>query len=166
MTRPTWGRAPGAGSMIWQWPPAYSREKKVHPGTRLVVVPASKGVYLESMARGDVETLVRAGAVMATPGCAACLGTHLGLLARDEVCISSTNRNFSRPDGAYRRQDLPRFTGFGGRRRPGRPNSEPGRLSDRNRNRGYHGQCTDRACFCLRRQSGYRPDLSGPVSWN
>lgn len=68
--------------------------RRVHAGTRLVVVPASKSVYLESMERGDVQTLVRAGAVMATPGCAACLGTHLGILARDEVCISSTNRNF------------------------------------------------------------------------
>ena len=68
--------------------------KKVHPDTRLVVVPASKGVYLESMQRGDVQKLVKAGAVMATPGCAACLGTHLGILAPDEVCISSTNRNF------------------------------------------------------------------------
>jgi len=68
--------------------------KKVHPRTRLVVVPASKNVYLESMAQGYIDILVRAGAAVVTPGCAACLGTHAGILASGEVCISSANRNF------------------------------------------------------------------------
>ncbi len=68
--------------------------KKVHPRTRLVVAPASKNVYLESLEKGHVHTLVKAGAVFVTPGCAACLGTHLGVLAAGEVCIASTNRNF------------------------------------------------------------------------
>lgn len=68
--------------------------KKVHSRTRFVVVPASKNVYLESLERGYIDTLVRAGATIVTPGCAACLGTHAGILASGEVCISSTNRNF------------------------------------------------------------------------
>jgi homoaconitate hydratase family protein len=68
--------------------------KKVSPNTRLIVVPASKQVYLDSLRQGDVEKLVEAGATFVTPGCAACLGTHEGILAAGEVCIASTNRNF------------------------------------------------------------------------
>lgn len=68
--------------------------KKVHPRTRFVAVPASKNVYLESLELGYIDTLVRAGATVVTPGCAACLGTHSGIIASGEVCISSTNRNF------------------------------------------------------------------------
>ena len=68
--------------------------KKVSPHTRLIVVPASKQVYLDALRQGDVEKLVEAGATFVTPGCAACLGTHEGILAAGEVCIASTNRNF------------------------------------------------------------------------
>ncbi|VBB09723.1 homoaconitase/3-isopropylmalate dehydratase large subunit [Lucifera butyrica] len=68
--------------------------KKIHPRTRLVVVPASKAVFLEAMAKGYIQTLVEAGATFVTPGCAACLGTHQGMLAAGETCITSTNRNF------------------------------------------------------------------------
>lgn len=68
--------------------------KKVHTRTRFVVVPASKNVFLESMEQGYIDILVRAGGTVVTPGCAACLGTHAGILASGEVCISSTNRNF------------------------------------------------------------------------
>ena len=68
--------------------------RKVNRKTRFVVVPASKQVYMDALERGDVQTLVQAGATFVTPGCAACLGTHEGILAAGEVCISSTNRNF------------------------------------------------------------------------
>ncbi|SMC23323.1 3-isopropylmalate/(R)-2-methylmalate dehydratase large subunit [Desulfacinum hydrothermale DSM 13146] len=68
--------------------------RKVHKNTRLVVVPASRDVFLEALERGDVATLVEAGATFVTPGCAACLGTHEGILAAGETCIASTNRNF------------------------------------------------------------------------
>ena len=68
--------------------------KRINPQTRFIVVPASKQVYLEALRRGDVETLVLAGATFMTPGCAACLGIHGGILAKGEVCIASTNRNF------------------------------------------------------------------------
>ncbi|MBC7358347.1 MAG: 3-isopropylmalate dehydratase large subunit [Desulfacinum sp.] len=68
--------------------------RKVHKDTRLVVVPASRDVYLEALQRGDVAALVEAGATFVAPGCAACLGTHEGILAAGEVCIASTNRNF------------------------------------------------------------------------
>ena len=68
--------------------------KKVHQGTRFLVVPASKAVLLEAMARGIMQTLVEAGATFVTPGCAACLGTHQGILAAGETCITASSRNF------------------------------------------------------------------------
>ena len=68
--------------------------KKINPRTRFIVVPASKGVLLEAMANGTMKTLVEAGATFVTPGCAACLGTHEGMLAPGEVCITASSRNF------------------------------------------------------------------------
>lgn len=68
--------------------------KKINPRTRFLVVPASKSVLLEAMAKGYMQTLVEAGATFVTPGCAACLGTHQGMLAAGETCITSSSRNF------------------------------------------------------------------------
>jgi homoaconitate hydratase family protein len=68
--------------------------RRIHPRTRLVIVPASKGVFLEAMAKGYIQTLVEAGATFVTPGCAACLGTHQGVLAPGEICITASSRNF------------------------------------------------------------------------
>ena len=68
--------------------------KKINPRTRFTVVPASQEVFLDAMSKGYVQTLLQAGATFVTPGCAACLGTHQGMLAEGETCISSTNRNF------------------------------------------------------------------------
>lgn len=70
------------------------RGKKINKRTRLVVVPASKQVLLEAMANGDMQALIEAGATFVTPGCAACLGTHEGIIAAGETCISSSSRNF------------------------------------------------------------------------
>lgn len=68
--------------------------KRINPKTRFLVVPASKGVFLEAMAKGYIQTLVEAGATFVTPGCAACLGTHQGMLASGETCITASSRNF------------------------------------------------------------------------
>lgn len=68
--------------------------KKINPRTRMIVVPASRDVLLQAMAKGYMTTLINAGATFVTPGCASCLGTHQGMLAGGETCISSTNRNF------------------------------------------------------------------------
>jgi homoaconitate hydratase family protein len=68
--------------------------KQINPRTRLVVVPASRAVLLEAMAQGYLQTLIEAGATMVTPGCAACLGTHQGMLAAGETCITASSRNF------------------------------------------------------------------------
>ena len=68
--------------------------RKINPRTRMLVVPASKAVFLEAMAKGYVQALVEAGATFVTPGCAACLGTHQGMLASGERCITASSRNF------------------------------------------------------------------------
>lgn len=68
--------------------------KRVHPDTRLVIIPASTEVFQRAMELGYVQSLIKAGATFASPGCGPCLGTHAGLLADGEVCITATNRNF------------------------------------------------------------------------
>ncbi len=68
--------------------------RRVNPRTRFLVVPASKGVFLEAMDKGYIQALVEAGATFVTPGCAACLGTHQGMLASGETCITASSRNF------------------------------------------------------------------------
>jgi homoaconitate hydratase family protein len=68
--------------------------KKIHAGTRMILVPASRFILSECIEKGYIQTLLEAGATLTAPGCAACLGIHQGLLAEDEVCIASTNRNF------------------------------------------------------------------------
>jgi len=70
------------------------RGKKVHPGVRCLVFPASMNIYRQALARGYLKTLVDAGAIIMNPGCGPCLGAHEGILAPGEVCISSSNRNF------------------------------------------------------------------------
>ncbi|MEO0162634.1 MAG: 3-isopropylmalate dehydratase large subunit [candidate division WOR-3 bacterium] len=68
--------------------------KKVHPEVRLLIIPASRQVYLEALKAGYIEIFIKAGALVLNPGCGPCLGAHQGLLAAGEVCLSTTNRNF------------------------------------------------------------------------
>jgi homoaconitate hydratase family protein len=68
--------------------------KKVHPGIRVLVIPASREEYLEALQEGDLEILVNAGCLVLNPGCGPCLGAHQGILAPGEVAISTANRNF------------------------------------------------------------------------
>ncbi|HDN82816.1 MAG TPA: 3-isopropylmalate dehydratase large subunit, partial [Candidatus Altiarchaeales archaeon] len=68
--------------------------RKVHPNVRLIVVPASKEVYMKALKAGLIEIFLKADAYVSGPTCGACLGGYMGVLAKDEVCISSTNRNF------------------------------------------------------------------------
>ena len=70
------------------------KNKKINPGTRLIVIPATQSVYLEAVKAGYAETFVRAGGVFCTPSCGPCLGGHMGVLSEGEVAISTTNRNF------------------------------------------------------------------------
>jgi 3-isopropylmalate/(R)-2-methylmalate dehydratase large subunit/methanogen homoaconitase large subunit len=71
------------------------RGKTLHPGTRMVVVPASREVYLEAMRLGYLEIFVQAGASVGTPGCGPCIGRHYGVLAPGERALTTMNRNFT-----------------------------------------------------------------------
>jgi homoaconitate hydratase family protein len=68
--------------------------RRVAEGVRMIVTPASAQVLEMAMAEGLIQTMIRAGCVITTPGCGACAGLHLGVLGDDEVCISSSSRNF------------------------------------------------------------------------
>jgi 3-isopropylmalate/(R)-2-methylmalate dehydratase large subunit len=68
--------------------------RKVHKNTRCVVTPASVKVYEEAIKRGYVEIYLESGAVFTNATCGACVGTHLGALGENEICISSSSRNF------------------------------------------------------------------------
>jgi 3-isopropylmalate/(R)-2-methylmalate dehydratase large subunit len=68
--------------------------KNIHPEIRLLVIPASRRIYLEAIKNGFIKIFVKAGGLVLNPGCGPCLGAHQGLLAPEEVCVATTNRNF------------------------------------------------------------------------
>ncbi|MDF2671861.1 MAG: 3-isopropylmalate dehydratase, large subunit [Clostridiales bacterium] len=70
------------------------RGNKVHPDVRLIIFPATQKIYLEAMREGLIETFIEAGAAVSTPTCGPCLGGHMGILAKGERAIATTNRNF------------------------------------------------------------------------
>lgn len=70
------------------------RGRRVAPGTRLLVAPASSRTTAEAAADGTLSVLMQAGATLLPSGCGACAGMGAGLLAEGETCISTTNRNF------------------------------------------------------------------------
>jgi len=73
---------------------AILKGRKVNPRTRLLVLPASREIFLQALKSGILETLMEAGAVIGPPTCGPCGGAHLGLLGPGENAISATNRNF------------------------------------------------------------------------
>ena len=68
--------------------------RKVKKGLRAIVIPATQSIYLQAMQEGLLETFIKAGAVVSTPTCGPCLGGYMGILARGEKCVATTNRNF------------------------------------------------------------------------
>jgi 3-isopropylmalate/(R)-2-methylmalate dehydratase large subunit len=68
--------------------------RRVHDDVRMIVVPASDRVFQQAIAEGLIQTFLAAGAFVCGPTCGACLGGHMGVLAKGERCVSTTNRNF------------------------------------------------------------------------
>lgn len=67
---------------------------KVSPNVRTIVFPATQKIYLQAMKEGLLEIFIKAGAAVSTPTCGPCLGGHMGILAKGERAVATTNRNF------------------------------------------------------------------------
>ena len=68
--------------------------RRVKPGVRLIVTPASREIYLKAMRNGVIDILISSGAIITNPSCGACFGGHLGVVGSGETVISSSTRNF------------------------------------------------------------------------
>lgn len=68
--------------------------KKVHKYVRLIVIPATQEVWRQAMDEGLFQIFMDAGAAISTPTCGPCLGGHMGILAKGERAVATTNRNF------------------------------------------------------------------------
>ncbi len=73
---------------------ALMKGAKVAKGVRFIVSPASTSIYQQCLEEGIIETFTHAGAVFTNSSCSACFGGNMGILAPDEICASSSNRNF------------------------------------------------------------------------
>ena len=73
---------------------AVLRGRRVAPGVRLLVIPASSTVLQAALEQGYIQEFIAAGAVIGVPGCGPCMGNHMGIPAPGETTISSANRNF------------------------------------------------------------------------
>ncbi|RLF97687.1 MAG: 3-isopropylmalate dehydratase large subunit, partial [Thaumarchaeota archaeon] len=69
--------------------------RKIKSGIRLLVIPASRKVYLRALDEGLIKIFLEAGGAVYSPGCGPCMGGHIGILGDDEICISTSNRNFA-----------------------------------------------------------------------
>jgi len=73
---------------------AILKGRKIASGTRLLITPGSQKVLMRMMEAGLPQIFIEAGGVVTGPGCGACVGVHEGVLADDEVCVATQNRNF------------------------------------------------------------------------
>ena len=68
--------------------------RKVAQGVRVIVIPATQKIWMDAMHEGLFDIFVNAGCAVSTPTCGPCLGGHMGILAKGERCVATTNRNF------------------------------------------------------------------------
>ena len=70
------------------------QKRKVASGIRLLITPASQKIYQEAMEKGYLQVILDAGGVILNPSCGLCGGIDKGILAAEEKCVSTSNRNF------------------------------------------------------------------------
>lgn len=68
--------------------------KKIAKNVRTIIIPATQQIYLQCIKEGFAEIFIEAGAIVSTPTCGPCLGGHMGILAKGEKAVSTSNRNF------------------------------------------------------------------------
>lgn len=68
--------------------------RKVADGVRVIVIPATQQIYLDCIKEGLTQIFIESGAIVSTPTCGPCLGGHMGILAKGEKAVSTSNRNF------------------------------------------------------------------------
>jgi 3-isopropylmalate/(R)-2-methylmalate dehydratase large subunit len=68
--------------------------RKIKKGVRAIIIPATQKIYMEAMEAGLLKIFIEAGCAVSTPTCGPCLGGHMGILAKGERCVATTNRNF------------------------------------------------------------------------
>lgn len=73
---------------------AILKGKKIASHVRCIIIPGTQKIYMQAIHEGLVDIFVDAGAVFSTPTCGPCLGGHMGILAKGERAIATTNRNF------------------------------------------------------------------------
>ena len=70
------------------------RGRHAAKGIRVIIIPATQAIYKECIRRGYLDIFIDAGCVVSTPTCGPCLGGYMGILAEEERCVATTNRNF------------------------------------------------------------------------
>ncbi len=70
------------------------RGRRVNPNVRAIIIPATPRIYQEALRRGYLRVFLEAGAIVSPPTCGPCLGGHMGILAKGERAVATTNRNF------------------------------------------------------------------------
>ncbi|WP_028840542.1 3-isopropylmalate dehydratase large subunit [Thermodesulfobacterium hveragerdense] len=68
--------------------------KKINPNVRCIIIPATPKIYKEALKKGLIEIFIESGAIVSPPTCGPCLGGHMGILAKGEKAVATTNRNF------------------------------------------------------------------------
>jgi homoaconitase/3-isopropylmalate dehydratase large subunit len=69
--------------------------RTINPRTRCIIIPASREIQLQALEHGYIETFMRAGAHIGSPGCGPCIGRHFGVLGKGERALTTMNRNFT-----------------------------------------------------------------------
>lgn len=73
---------------------AILKGRKVHPDVRCIIIPATQKIWKQAMNEGLFDIFIDSGAAVSTPTCGPCLGGHMGILAKGEKAVATTNRNF------------------------------------------------------------------------